>query len=160
MHKESKASGCGCGGLSRRELLRVAGTSAGAILLTTALPGCSNPTGSPPGGPVSAMKVTDYKVDSLQVLSSNVAVGRDSKGLYAMSAICTHAGCVLEDNAGTIAAGLYCPCHGSSFDGDGMVIHGPARSPLQHYQVSVAADGSITVDGSKAVAADVRLPTG
>lgn len=162
MHDESKTSGCGCGcgGLSRRELLRVAGASAGALLLTTALPGCSNPTGSPPSGPVGAMKVADYKLDSLQVLSSNVAVGRDSNGLYAMSAICTHAGCVLEDNAGTISAGLYCPCHGSSFDGNGTVTHGPARSPLQHYQVSLAADGSITVDGSKPVAADVRLPTG
>lgn len=146
--------------LSRRALLRVAGTSAGALLLTTVLPGCSNPTGSPPTGPVSAMKVADYKLDSLHVLSSNVAVGRDSKGLFAMSAICTHAGCILEDNAGTIAAGLFCPCHGSTFDGDGQVTAGPARSPLQHYQVTVASDGSVTVDGSKPVSGDVRVPTG
>jgi Rieske Fe-S protein len=103
------------------------------------------------------MKVTDYKLDSLRVLSSNVVVGRDSKGLFAMSAICTHAGCVLDDNAGTIAAGLYCSCHGSSFDGSGNVTHGPARSPLQHYEITVAADGSITVDASKPVAADVRV---
>jgi cytochrome b6-f complex iron-sulfur subunit len=160
MHEKREGGGCDFTRLSRRELLRVAGTSAGALLLTTALPGCSNPTGSPPTGPVNAMKVPDYKPNSLQVLSSNVAVGLDSKGLYAMSAICTHAGCVLEDNAGTIAAGLYCPCHGSAFDGNGSVTHGPARAALQHYQVTVAADGSITVDGSKPVAADVRVPTG
>lgn len=157
MNDKNQGMDCGCA-LSRRELLRVAGTSAGALLLTTVLPGCSNPTGSPPTGPVSAMKVADYKVDSMHVLSSNVVVARDSKGFFAMSAICTHAGCVLDDNAGTIAAGLSCACHGSTFDGDGNVTRGPARSPLQHYQVTVAADGSITVDGSKPVASDVRVP--
>ena len=159
MREKHEGNGCRCG-LSRRELLRVAGTSAGALLLTTALPGCSNPTGSPPTGPVSAMKVANYKVDSLQVLSSNVVVGRDSNGFYAMSAICTHAGCVLEDNAGTIATGLTCLCHGSTFDGDGKVTRGPARSPLQHYEVTIASDGAIIVDGSKPVASDVRVPAG
>ena len=58
---------------------------------------------------------------SLHVLSSNVVIGLDSNGVYAMSAICTHAGCVLDDNAQTIAAGLSCPCHGSTFDGNGKV---------------------------------------
>jgi len=96
----------------------------------------------------------------MHVLSSNVVVGRDSKGLFAMSAICTHAGCALEDNAGTIAAGLDCPCHGSTFDGDGNVTRGPARTPLEHYEVTVATDGSITVDGSKPVASDVRAAAG
>jgi Rieske Fe-S protein len=158
MSQDSKP--CGCRSLNRRELLRVVGGSAGALLFASALPGCSNPTGSPPTGLVSAMKVSDYKMNSLMVLSSNVAVGLDGKGLYAMSAICTHAGCVLDDNAQTISAGLSCPCHGSTFDGSGQVTRGPARSPLQHYQVAVASDGSITVDGSKPVAANVRTPTG
>ena len=160
MLEKCRDTSCACSGLNRRELLRVVGGSAGALLLTAALPSCSNPTGSPPSGPVSAMKVTDYKMNSLRVLTSNVAVGLDSRGLYAMSAICTHAGCALEDNPETISAGLYCPCHGSSFDGSGTVTHGPARSPLQHYQVTVAADGAITVDGSKPVAADVRTSVG
>jgi cytochrome b6-f complex iron-sulfur subunit len=160
MYQGKKCAVCECGSLNRRELLQVMGSSAGALLLTAALPGCSPPTGSPPSGPVSAMNLSDFKMNSLQVLSSNVAVGLDSKGLYAMSAVCTHAGCVLEDNPETIAAGLSCPCHGSTFDGNGAVTRGPARSPLQHYQVTVASDGSITVDGSKPVAANVRTPTG
>jgi len=147
--------------LDRRQLFRVVGTSAGALLFAKVLGGCQpNATGSPPTGPVSAMKVADLKLSSLHVLSSNVVVGLDSGGVYAMSAICTHAGCILDDNAQTIAAGLSCACHGSTFDGDGAVTHGPARAPLQHYQVTIAADGSITVDGSKPVAASVRVPTG
>ncbi len=146
--------------LDRRQLLRVVGTSAGALIFTKVMTGCQNPKGSPPTGPVSAMNVANFKMNSLEVLSANIAVGQDSNGIYAMSAICTHAGCVLEDNAQTISAGLYCPCHGSAFDGNGNVTRGPARTPLQHYQVTIAADGSITVDGSKPVAASVRVPTG
>jgi hypothetical protein len=46
------------------------------------------------------------------------------------------------------------------FDGNGNVTQGPARAPLQHYQVTIAADGSITIDGSKPVAANVRVPVG
>jgi Rieske Fe-S protein len=89
---------------------------------------------------------------------SNVVVARDADGVYAMSAICTHAGCFVSDTAGTIAAGLYCPCHGSAFDGEGVVTKGPAPVALAHYTVTIAADGSITVDGSQPVAASTRTP--
>jgi len=154
--KNAKCEPCG---MNRRQLLHVVGSSAGALLLTSALPSCSPPTGSPPTGPVSAMKVSDLKMNALHILSSNVVIGLDGRGLFAMSAICTHAGCVLDDGSQTISAGLTCPCHGSAFDGNGAVTAGPARTPLQHYQVTVAADGSITVDGSKPVAADVRVPS-
>jgi Rieske Fe-S protein len=161
MSEESKPVLQAACALDRRQLLRVVGTSAGALLFAKVLTACQqNPTGSPPAGPVSAMKVADLKPNALHVLSSNVVVGLDSNGVYAMSAICTHAGCVLDDNAQTIAAGLFCPCHGSTFDGNGKVTQGPARAALQHYQVTIAADGSITVDGSKPVSADVRVPTG
>ena len=161
MSEESKPGYRFSSSFDRRQLLRVVGTSAGALLFAKVLTGCQqNPTGSPPSGPVSAMKVSDLKLDALHVLSSNVVIGLDSNGVYAMSAICTHAGCILDDNAQTIGAGLLCPCHGSTFDGNGKVTQGPARSALQHYQVTIAADGSITVDGSKPVAANVRVPTG
>ena len=89
---------------------------------------------------------------------SNVVVARDANGVYAMSAICTHAGCFVSDTAGTIAAGLSCPCHGSAFDGEGVVTKGPAPVALEHYTVTIAADGSITVDGSQPVAASTRTP--
>ena len=146
--------------LDRRQLLRVVGPSAGALLFAKAMSSCQSPTDSPPSGPVGGINVSDLKMNSLHILSSDVAVGLDSKGVYAMSAICTHAGCILEDSAETISAGLYCACHGSAFDGNGGVTQGPARTALQHYQVTIASDGSITIDGSKPVAADVRVPTG
>jgi cytochrome b6-f complex iron-sulfur subunit len=142
----------------RRQLLRVVGTSAGALLLARFASGCQGPqSGSPPSGPVGGIHVSDLKMNELVILSSNVVVGRDGSGIYAMSAICTHAGCILDDGAQTIAGGLSCPCHGSTFDGNGTVTRGPARQALQHYQVTVASDGSITIDGSKPVAANVRV---
>jgi len=140
--------------LNRRKLLRLAGGSAGLAVIGA---GCGNPTGSPPTGPVSAGNVSALTVGAMLVMS-NVVVARDADGVYAMSGVCTHAGCLLGDQAGTIASGLGCPCHGSTFDGDGNVTGGPARAALQHYQVIVAADGSITVDGGQPVAPTTRTP--
>jgi cytochrome b6-f complex iron-sulfur subunit len=144
--------------LGRRQLLRLAGTATGALFFAKTLAACQNPTGSPPTGTVSAGNVSSLKLDTLQVLSSDVVIGRDNQGVYAMSAVCPHAGCLVEDSSGSLSAGLSCPCHGSAFDGNGGVTRGPARSSLQHYKVTIAADGSITVDGSTPVAADVRVP--
>src|ERR1700690_486577 len=122
--------------VSRRRLLSLAGTSTTGLLVVGAgaLPGCGNPTGSVPTGPVMAGNVSALTVGSMHTMT-NVVVARDAGGGYAMSAVCTHAGCLLDDSATTIAAGLYCPCHGSTFDASGNVTGGPARSSLQHYAV-------------------------
>jgi Rieske Fe-S protein len=149
---------CPKSSLDRRQLLVLAGASTSLVVLGAAVSGC-NATGDPPTGPESAGNVSALEVGSLLVMS-NVVVGRDANGVYGMSAVCTHAGCFLDDGAQTTAAGLNCPCHGSTFDGNGAVTRGPAVTPLQHYAVTITADGSITVDGSMPVPADTRTPTG
>jgi cytochrome b6-f complex iron-sulfur subunit len=141
--------------LSRRRLLSLAGSSTGLLVIVSAIPACGNPTGTPPTGPVAAANVSALSVGTM-ITMSNVVVARDAGGVYAMSAVCTHAGCLIDDASGTVAAGLYCPCHGSAFDGNGAVTRGPARAPLQHYAVTIAGDGSITVDGGQPVPADTR----
>jgi Rieske Fe-S protein len=150
--------------LNRRKVLCFAGCSTGMALIGAggaAAPGCgsSQATGSPPTGPVSAGNVSALAVGSLIVMS-NVAVARDADGVYGMSAVCTHAGCLLDDASQSIAAGLGCPCHDSTFDGNGKVTRGPASAALQHYAVTIAGDGSITVDGSQPVDAATRTPIG
>jgi 3-phenylpropionate/trans-cinnamate dioxygenase ferredoxin reductase component len=66
----------------------------------------------------------------LQVGGEKLAVHRDEGGeLRAVSAICTHLGCVVEYNAAERT--WDCPCHGSRFRSDGSVIRGPARKPLE-----------------------------
>jgi glycine/D-amino acid oxidase-like deaminating enzyme/nitrite reductase/ring-hydroxylating ferredoxin subunit len=58
-----------------------------------------------------------------------IAVWRDDNGdLHALSASCTHKGCTVTWNNADRT--WDCPCHGSMFETDGTVIHGPAREPL------------------------------
>jgi glycine/D-amino acid oxidase-like deaminating enzyme/nitrite reductase/ring-hydroxylating ferredoxin subunit len=60
---------------------------------------------------------------------TQVAVARDHQGqVHAVSAICTHLGCVVGFNDGDQT--WDCPCHGSRFALDGSVLDGPATEPL------------------------------
>jgi glycine/D-amino acid oxidase-like deaminating enzyme/Rieske Fe-S protein len=69
------------------------------------------------------------------------AVYRDDAGeVHAVSAKCTHLGCIVSWNSGERS--WDCPCHGSRFDPDGNVLHGPAVTPLERREVRVGPDGS------------------
>ena len=58
-----------------------------------------------------------------------LAVSRDDDGrLRAVSAVCTHLGCVVAWNPAERS--WDCPCHGSRFGADGTVIQGPAVEDL------------------------------
>jgi glycine/D-amino acid oxidase-like deaminating enzyme/nitrite reductase/ring-hydroxylating ferredoxin subunit len=62
------------------------------------------------------------------------AVYRDENGtVHALSARCTHLGCIVHFNDAERA--WECPCHGSRFGVDGSVIQGPANKPLHHKDV-------------------------
>jgi len=101
----------------------------------------------------------DVPLPSLAPVSDQaVVLGRDAAGLYAMTSICTHAFCNMEDSGSVAATGLVCGCHGSQFDANGAVAQGPAGAPLNHLDVLVEADGSITINADKIVAATARTP--
>lgn len=102
---------------------------------------------------------TSVAVGSLAPVGDQaVVLGRDAGGLYAMTAICTHAQCNIRDSGTVSASGLSCGCHGSQFDANGNVIQGPATSPLRHFEVLIETDGTITINADKEVASSVRTP--
>ncbi len=61
---------------------------------------------------------------------AKTACYRDKSGtLHAVSARCTHLGCIVAFNSAEKS--WDCPCHGSRFDVDGLVLQGPAVDPLK-----------------------------
>jgi Rieske Fe-S protein len=138
--------------IDRRMVLRA---GAAGSFMAVALPLACGQGASTPSGPIAAGNVSAIAIGALVVmLGSNVVLGRDSQGLYAMSAVCTHAGCTLANSSS--GTGLFCGCHSSAFDRNGVVTQGPAQRNLQHYQVDVAADGAITVQGGMPISSTAR----
>lgn len=64
----------------------------------------------------------------------HVAAFRDDDGaVYAVSATCTHMGCIVHFNHAERT--WDCPCHGSRFGLDGRVLGGPATRDLERHDV-------------------------
>ncbi len=82
----------------------------------------------------------------------NVAVFRDGEGVFAISTVCTHLGCIVKASA----AGFDCPCHGSGFTKDGTVRKGPAPKALPWLKVSKSGTGYV-VDEEKNVPAGTKV---
>lgn len=57
----------------------------------------------------------------------------------AYSAVCTHEGCIVNDN---VSSGIFnCPCHGAQFDANtGAHLKGPGKGPLA--KINVTASGN------------------
>ena len=103
-----------------------------------------------------AGKPEDYPEGAPTLISEEkVFIDRDDKGIFAMSAICTHLGCMVlwveEEN------GFHCPCHGAKFDRAGINGEGPAPSPLPRLEISVDRDGRMIVDKGEEVNSEFRL---
>ncbi|MBT2367420.1 FAD-dependent oxidoreductase [Streptomyces sp. ISL-10] len=63
------------------------------------------------------------------------AVYRDDAGVcHAVSARCTHLGCLVSFNS--VERTWECPCHGSRFGVDGSVLQGPAVRPLEQRDIA------------------------
>jgi cytochrome b6-f complex iron-sulfur subunit len=88
-------------------------------------------------------------------------VFRDKHGyFYALSAVCTHLGCIVEWKATGIPGHpegvIACPCHGSVFNKTGDVIRGPAPRSLDRFKMYLE-DDRIIVDMTETVGAEEMI---
>ena len=65
-----------------------------------------------------------------------IVVTQPKAGTFAaFTAVCTHAGCLVDSVSGGT---INCPCHGSKFSiTNGSVVNGPASSPLAAVGIKV-----------------------
>jgi Rieske Fe-S protein len=107
-------------------------------------------------GTISAGAASGYTVGGTPKLFktslAQLYVVRDSGGLFAVDAICPHAGCTNNYKSGKFV----CPCHSATFALDGSAPTSPAHTPLGHYAMCVDASGNVTVDPNTSVATSIR----
>jgi len=94
-------------------------------------------------------KLTDFKVGDYTRVAlpdgTSLYVERnpaDPSSVVALSSICTHKGCdVLWVSA---SKQFKCPCHGGTFDKDGVNVSGPPKRPLRKIDSKVV-NGDVQV---------------
>jgi cytochrome b6-f complex iron-sulfur subunit len=97
-----------------------------------------------------------YPVNSVTFnQDQQVYIVRTQEGFYAVSAVCTHLGCITQwkPDANLIA----CPCHGSKFKSDGTKVEGPAPRSLPHFAITLTPDGELLVDKMETIKPEQTL---
>ena len=145
--------------IHRRDFLGIAAmASCGLAFVTAALGSLKLPM--PSVFPESSARFRIGKPEGFLLGSAtyfsehHVWVFRDEGGFQAISAVCTHLGCITKrHNDGQ----FLCPCHGSRYDQDGRVVAGPAPRALPCLEVSLAPNGKLEVDKLKEVPLEARF---
>ena len=86
--------------------------------------------------PLEEMRVGQSRV--VPIRGEPVLLIREENKVVALSAVCTHLGCIVkweEENKR-----LFCPCHAAIFDVNGNVLGGPAPRPLPSFQAKIVGD--------------------
>lgn len=145
-------SECAKGPSGRRDFLGIAAVGTFLTAITASLGGMASlvfPRAFPePSRRYKIGTPGEFRVGEVRTPKGrNVFIFRRPEGFFAVSAVCTHLGCIVTRDS----RGFICPCHGSVFDPDGAVIGGPAPTALAWYDVSFAPDGQLVVDEASSV---------
>ena len=91
---------------------------------------------------IGAGKISDIPQNGAKIVKFNkkavILVRTEQNQIRALSAVCTHLGCIVEYKPEQKI--FKCNCHGSLFDLNGKNIAGPAPAPLQPYRVELKQD--------------------
>ncbi len=82
--------------------------------------------------PVGSAKLVRYKN------KPSIIIRLKEQEVYALSAVCTHLGCIVKWQDETKE--LLCPCHAARFDLYGNILGGPAPKPLPAYKAVIEED--------------------
>lgn len=97
-----------------------------------------------------------YPVNSVTFnQDQQVYIVRIQDGFYAVSAVCTHLGCITQWKPD--ANMIECPCHGSKFKSDGKKVEGPAPRSLPHFSITLTADGELLVNKMETIKPEQAL---
>ncbi len=99
---------------------------------------------------VNAGNVEEYTTDSVTLHPAlAIYIVRLQEGIFSLSAICTHLGCMTawKPELNLIA----CPCHGSRFTDEGVKVAGPAPRPLPWFRTWLSDDRDVMVDRSTVI---------
>lgn len=125
--------------LSRRAFLRVLTVLGASALLPPPADAQTAPPRFVPVGKATSFPPGATKLVTLPggqaVFVRRVSAKSAAPTFHALSARCTHKGCVVAWSAGTRQ--FHCPCHGGKFDAQGRPIAGPPPSPLPSLPVKV-----------------------
>jgi Rieske Fe-S protein len=126
--------------LNRREFLILAGLAV-ADRSTLAK---ENPSSASAKRAIDAGPASKYTADGVysEFRSQGFFVIRQGQKLEALSAICTHRGCKVMARPDS---SFHCRCHGSNFDPNGRVTHGPAKRDLPMLSSAVNKKGHLIV---------------
>lgn len=98
----------------------------------------------PDPGPPTEFDLGDaynFPYNTRTVLPDIPAVIYNNKGTFvAYSLTCTHLGCTIEPED---EEGFTCPCHGSRYTKDGLVLKGPATKPLRQLRLETLEDHTL-----------------
>ncbi len=86
--------------------------------------------------------------DELIFDDQKVVLRRQSETeVAAISLVCTHLGCTIN----RVETGFLCPCHGSQYDSDGLVVGGPAPKTLHWLAIKKVPGNQIEIDSGSSL---------
>lgn len=132
--------------LSRRDFLKLANRAllilSGALGLSGLIRFLSFESEATPAKKFDLGLSENYPLNTRSVLPDVPAVLLHTEnGFSALSLTCTHLGCTVKQDGD----GYLCPCHGSRYNADGQVEHGPATEPLPSLEVNLSEDGRLEI---------------